>query len=95
MTHYTYILYSSKFDRYYIGHTKDIHNRVQRHNNGTESATKPYLPWGLVWYTIKDSREQAMDLEKKLKNLSKDRIKAFIAKYPYAGPDDPRGVSGC
>jgi putative endonuclease len=81
MSFFVYILNSEKFDKYYIGQTDDINNRLHRHNSGYEKATKPYLPWELVWHTEKPSRAEAMELEKKLKNLSKERIKAFIKKY--------------
>jgi putative endonuclease len=45
----------------------------------------------------KSSRSEAMQLEKKLKNLTKERINAFIEKYRSqgAGPDDGEAVSGC
>ncbi len=81
MVHYTYILYSQKFDKYYIGQTNEIAGRLKRHNSGSETATQPFIPWTLLWYTEKSSRAEAMLLEKKLKNLSKLRIKAFILKY--------------
>ncbi|WP_367182411.1 GIY-YIG nuclease family protein, partial [Winogradskyella sp.] len=40
-----------------------------------------YRPWKLLWYTEKPSRSEALSLEKKLKNLSKDRLIDFIKKY--------------
>jgi putative endonuclease len=78
---YVYILYSEQFDRFYIGQTRDFQNRLQRHNNGYENATKPYVPWEMLLYLEKQTRTDAMELEKKLKNLSKDRIRVFIEKY--------------
>ncbi|MBI1781261.1 MAG: GIY-YIG nuclease family protein [Sphingobacteriales bacterium] len=81
MPYYVYILYSEKFDKFYIGQTDDVTNRLHRHNSGYEKATKPYVPWIMVWHTEKGSRAEAMQLEKKLKNLSKERIRAFIKKY--------------
>ncbi|MEK6155051.1 GIY-YIG nuclease family protein [Flavobacteriaceae bacterium 3-367] len=35
---YVYILYSHKNGRYYIGQTADLHDRLRRHNAGTERA---------------------------------------------------------
>jgi putative endonuclease len=81
MPFYVYILYTEKFDKFYIGQTDDVTNRLHRHNSGYEKATKPYIPWVMVWYTEKPSRAEAMQLEKKLKNLSKERIRDFIKKY--------------
>ncbi|WP_394800552.1 GIY-YIG nuclease family protein, partial [Aestuariivivens insulae] len=48
---------------------------------GSEKSTSKYRPWKLVWKTEKPNRSQALILERKLKNLSKERTKAFIEKY--------------
>ena len=81
MKYFVYILYSEKFDRFYIGQTNHIDQRVHRHNAGSEKATAAFVPWVLVWFGIKESRTEAMKLEKKLKNLTKQRIRDFIKKY--------------
>ena len=78
---YVYILYSSRSDRYYIGQTQNFNERLNRHNNGYESATSPYIPWVLVCLIEKPTRSEAMLLEKKLKNLNRQRLLAFIEKY--------------
>ncbi|MBK8712189.1 MAG: GIY-YIG nuclease family protein [Niastella sp.] len=76
-----YILYSAMHDRYYIGQTADLNKRIQRHNNKMEKATSPYVPWNVVGFVEKSNRSEAMILEKKLKNLSRERLKIFIDKY--------------
>lgn len=81
MSHYVYILYTEKFDKFYIGQTNDVSDRLRRHNSGTEKTTKPFIPWVMLWFTSKETRSEAMILEKKLKNLSKERIKSFIEKH--------------
>lgn len=81
MRFFVYILYSEKFDVFYKGQTQDIKQRLILHNNGKVSFTKRYLPWKLLWFTEKDSRAEAMLLERKLKNLSKARLIQFIEKY--------------
>ena len=95
MQFFVYILYSEKFDKHYIGQTDSIHTRIKRHNLGTEKSTKPYRPWILLWNSTKSSRSEALELEKKLKNLSKERLRLFIQKYKSAGPDVAAGKSGC
>ena len=80
---YVYILYSSKYDRFYIGQTADISQRLQQHNNKYEHATSPYVPWELVLKLEKPNRSEAIILEKKLKNLNRVRLVAFIEKYKY------------
>ena len=81
MKYYVYILYSRENDRFYIGQTNNLPDRLERHNSGSEKATKPFIPWVIEWFTEKESRSEAMRLEKKLKNLSKKRIREFILKY--------------
>jgi putative endonuclease len=81
MKFFVYILYSEGHDKYYIGQTNNADNRLKRHNAGSEKATRPYLPWERVWVTEKSSRAEAVILEKKLKNLSKERLREFIKKY--------------
>ncbi|MES2617456.1 MAG: GIY-YIG nuclease family protein [Bacteroidota bacterium] len=76
-----YILFSPGHGRYYIGQTSDINARLIRHNSGYEHATKPYKPWEIKITITKDTRSEAMILEKKLKNLSRERIQLFILKY--------------
>ena len=43
-----YILQSLKNNRYYIGHTSDLENRLLYHNSGKVRVTKGGLPWKLV-----------------------------------------------
>ena len=94
--YYVYILYSEKMAKHYIGQTNNLEQRLKRHNDGYENFTAKGLPWVLVWSTSKKSRAEAKALEKKLKNLTQERIKKFVEKYAkeVGGPDDA-GVSRC
>ena len=83
---YVYIIYSPGFHRFYIGQTSNLTNRIKRHNDGLENYTAKYKPWTLVWSTTKNSRGEAMILERKLKNLNRKRLEDFIAKYSYENP---------
>jgi putative endonuclease len=88
-TFHTYILYSETANRYYIGQTEDLEDRLRRHNSGYEKATAPYAPWKLELAIPKPSRSEAVILESKLKNLNKTRVKAFIEKYKEKGDSSP------
>ena len=79
--YWVYILFSEKYNKFYIGQTNNMKERLRRHNSGSEKATKPYIPWTLKISLEKEDRATAMSLEKKLKNLSKSRILQFIEKY--------------
>lgn len=74
---YTYILRSSKSFIFYYGHTADLKKRLSEHNSGLSKATKPHLPWNLVWYCAFPTETQAKDFELYLKSGSG---KAFAYK---------------
>ena len=80
MSFFTYILQSRANDSFYKGSTNDLVRRFSEHNAGQVDATRPFLPWNLVWFTEKKSRAEAFRLEMKLKNLSVARTLSFIKK---------------
>jgi len=74
-----YILESEKDYRLYIGQTNNLENRLFRHNNNMNLATKNRGPWILLFSIECDSRSEAMQLEKKLKGFKRpDRIRDWI-----------------
>ena len=81
MAFFVYVLFSESHDRHYIGQTDDLKARLERHNKGYESSTKPYVPWKMVWNCEKPDRGAAMILETKLKNLNTQRLLDFMKKY--------------
>ena len=89
MSHWVYIIYSESADVFYKGQTDDLTERIIRPNNRWEKATRHGVPWKLVWRIEKPDRSSAMNLEKKLKHLTRLRLIEFIRKYPegVAGPD--------
>ena len=78
---YTYILYSEKFDRYYIGHCEDLQARLARHNNGAVNSTKKHMPWRIVYFEEFNSRAEANKRELYIKRMkSRKYIEALILK---------------
>jgi hypothetical protein len=55
MEHSVYILYSFKIDRFYVGQTINLKNRLAEHNSGESPNTSMGIPWSLVWSTSKDT----------------------------------------
>jgi putative endonuclease len=90
MAYFVYILYSKNLGTFYKGQTSDLTDRLKRHNSGYEKATKSGAPWILLWNTEKETRSQAVQLELKLKNLSRLRLVQFMLKYQdgVASPDE-------
>jgi putative endonuclease len=81
MSFWVYIIFSEKYDRFYIGQTNDLDGRIERHNSGYVESTKSFRPWVLKLALSKDNRSESMVLEKKLKNLNRLRLIEFIEKY--------------
>ncbi len=65
---YVYILRSKKTKRYYIGHTEDLHRRVEQHNSGEVKSTKAYRPWEIIYTEEYETKSQAMRREKEIKS---------------------------
>jgi putative endonuclease len=82
MPFWIYILKSEKIGRFYIGQTRDVKSRLQKHNEGNVSSTKPYRPWQLVYTEQYLTRADAMNRERYIKSMkSSFFIKDLIAKY--------------
>ena len=67
MPHFVYILYSESLDRYYIGSTADVQQRLSRHNAGATSSTKSGRPWVVVYTETLPTRTMALIRESNLK----------------------------
>ena len=65
---YTYILYSEKYQKIYIGQTSDITTRLEFHNQlGVNTYTSKFRPWELIYFETFATRAEAMKREKQLK----------------------------
>ena len=63
----TYIIYSEKLDRYYIGSCEDIIVRLERHNMGRNISTKAGVPWKLMYTEQYNTRSEAQSRENEIK----------------------------
>lgn len=68
--YYTYILRNSLTNRYYIGYTPDLKNRLQKHLSGKVLSTKSNMNYRLEWYCAFQTRDKALNFEKYLKTGS-------------------------
>ena len=68
---YVYILQSVNHpDRYYVGQTGDLKERLQRHNAGRVTHTSKYRPWRVNTYIAFSDEERASAFERYLKTAS-------------------------
>jgi len=65
---YVYALYSSKFNKIYIGQTCDLTSRLIEHNSGKSFYTKRFIPWEIIYTEEFETRGEVMKREKQLKS---------------------------
>ena len=82
--HFLYILSSKTADRFYIGETKDVQQRLQDHifHKYSKGFTKTANDWKIVLEVQLKNKEQAIFLEKFIKKM---KSRKFIQKVI----DDP------
>ncbi|MEO6131209.1 MAG: GIY-YIG nuclease family protein [Saprospiraceae bacterium] len=76
MSFFTYILYSPRFDIYYVGFTSNLEKRLNEHNEiGVGTFTSKYRPWKLHAFISFETRSQAMLAEKYLKKKPREFLR--------------------
>lgn len=68
--YYCYIIKSSKDGSYYIGSTKDLKERINKHNKKSVKYSSTKAPFRLVWYSSFLRKEKAINFEMYLKSSS-------------------------
>ncbi len=63
MADHVYLIYSDKFDRFYVGHTSNLDQRLNLHNSGKVKSTKAFHPWKIVYVESFNSSEEARQRE--------------------------------
>ncbi len=67
--YHTYVLYSKKFDKIYVGYSQDAHQRLVAHNDHRNRGwTKNFQPWELLHIEVFKTKREAMIREKQLKS---------------------------
>jgi putative endonuclease len=61
--YYTYVLKSEKDDKYYVGSTSNLKERLKLHNNGNVKSTKCRRPLSLIYYEACLSKTKAIRRE--------------------------------
>ena len=64
---WVYILQSEKDNKFYIGSTKDLNQRMKCHNKGKVRSTKSRMPFKLIYSEEFDTVTQARQRENFLK----------------------------
>ena len=81
MPYTVYILHSLTKDKFYIGYTDNLTERIIRHNQKSKGFTGSTNDWILVYQEEFKSQSEAIQRERQIKNLkSKIKIKELIQK---------------
>jgi putative endonuclease len=77
----TYVLYSEKYDKIYIGYTSNLQQRLLSHN---QLATKGWMikfrPWQLIYKEKFETKSEAIKREKQLKSF---QGRTFIRNFQF------------
>ena len=78
MSFWTYLLHCNA-GRFYVGHTDNLERRMAQHETGAlPGFTRAYLPVALVWSQEFHTRDEAREMEKRLKGWSRAKKLALI-----------------
>jgi len=78
---YVYIL-QSRNSLFYTGFTKDLEERLHRHNHGRGGRFTPSKrPVRLVYYEVYDDRASAMRREKQIKDFSQRKKRELVRRF--------------
>ena len=81
MTYYFYILFSKKLNRYYLGHTRDLFERIRKHNSHHKGYTGKVDNWELLYSKKYSSKSDAYARERQVKSWkNRNRIEELIAR---------------
>ena len=66
---FTYILYSHKVNKYYVGACIDIERRIREHNTGHSKFTSTGIPWLLkyseTFSSLPEAKKRELEIKKK------------------------------
>jgi putative endonuclease len=75
-----YILRSQRLQKYYVGSTQDVNNRLREHNHRESRSTRKGAPWELIHTEEFPTRAEAMRQENKIKSRGIARYLSSLGK---------------
>ena len=87
-TYYFYIIYSSSIDKFYLGHTNNLEERLRKHNSKHKGFTGNTNDWEFVYAEIFNTKNEAYQRERQVKEWkNRDRMISLISKNPFKKDD--------
>ncbi len=65
--YYVYIIYSTRLNRYYVGHSINLEDRLSQHNTGMSKFTSKASDWQLKYFESFATRDEAFTREREIK----------------------------
>ncbi len=85
--YFVYILYSKTIDKYYIGQTADIKERIMRHQNSPTRFTARANDWQIVYTEEYATRSDAVKRESQLKRMKSRKFIETLIGHAGGRPD--------
>ena len=84
MAHFVYIIFSESIDKFYVGETVNVDERLVQHNSGfyKSAFSRQATDWKLFWSIECVSRNQALRIEKHIKKMRNRKYFENLIKYP-------------
>ncbi|MDD5572103.1 MAG: GIY-YIG nuclease family protein [Bacteroidales bacterium] len=78
-----YIIYSAVLDKYYVGYTENIEQRIRKHNSNHKGFTGKKYDWVLKYSETFQTKQEAIKRETQIKRWkSRIKIEELIFKSP-------------
>jgi len=77
---YTYILFSIKKNKYYIGSTSNLEERIKKHNSNHKGFTGGVGDWQVVYYENYKSKSEATQREMQIKKWKSRKMIDSLVK---------------
>ncbi|MDA0987175.1 MAG: GIY-YIG nuclease family protein [Bacteroidetes bacterium] len=87
MKYFVYIIQSEKDKSFYIGSTKNINLRIERHNQGWSRYTKTKTPWKIVYSEEFENKSEAIKREINIKKMKSRVYIENLIKETRSRPD--------
>ena len=81
---FVYILYSEKIDKYYVGCSENLEQRLINHNAGMSTFTSRGIPWIRVYEEMFETLSEARKRESEIKKKKSRKYIEFLV-HNYQG----------
>jgi len=86
--YFVYILFSETINKFYIGQTSNLSERLKKHNSHHKGFTGKANDWKIMYHEIFESKNEASNREREIKSWkSRIKIEKIIAPDTSDPPD--------